>query len=211
VDNSRIKPRLIAITDTMLAPVAALLGRAEVLLSRALPGSVMLQLRDRQLTDRQRLTLGASLAELARRYEQYFVVNDRLDLALLLAAHGVHLGEQSLAPRDARRIVGGRWISRAWHDPLHFPEQGADALLLSPVMKARKSNPALGLDGLRAARSRLSARPRDVPGLYALGGIDAGNARDCLEAGADGIAALSAVFGGAEPDALLDALGVRRS
>jgi thiamine-phosphate pyrophosphorylase len=200
-----LRPRLIAITDTTLAPRALLVLRIERLLAAAEPGSVMVQLRDRQLPDRERIVLGRELRELTNRHRQLFAVNDRCDLALALASDGLHLGERSITVEDARALVGSLWISRACHDPARAQSLGADAVVLAPVVAARKGANALGVAALAAAR-------RAVLGsnalLYALGGIDAASAAACVAAGADGVAAIGAVLDGSDPQPLLDALGI---
>jgi thiamine-phosphate pyrophosphorylase len=206
-----IQPRLIAITDTALVPADLLAARLAALVTRARPGSVAIQLRDHQLSARARLELGRRLLEIARREAAPLIVNDRLDLALALGAQGVHLGERSVAPADARRLLPKAWISRACHDPdrvADAPE--VDAVLLSPILSTRKGRPALGLCALRRARQLL---PASIA-LIALGGIDAEGAARCLEAGADAVAAIGSVLAGSDErslDALLDALQIRRA
>ena len=200
-----LRPRLIAITDTLVAPRGVLEARLEVLLAAAAPGSVMVQLRDRQLPDRERIALGRELRALTRRHRQLFAVNDRCDLAFLLETDGLHLGEQSITPGDARKLVGPLWISRACHEPSRAEPLGADALVLAPVLAPRKGAAALGLLALGTAKAALGANAL----LYALGGVDAASAAACLAAGADGIAAIGAVLDGRDVLPLLEALGIR--
>jgi thiamine-phosphate pyrophosphorylase len=205
-------PRLIVITDTSVSGEIQLVTVIDRVLASAAPWSVMVQLRDKSLAVRERLALGRRLVAECRRREQSFVVNDRVDLALLLEADGVHLGEGSIAPLDARTMLRDRaWISTAWHDPNTAYQPHADAVLLSPVAAPRKGRQALGVDGLRVARRTLaSAGGQAAPALYALGGIDAGNARQCLSAGADGVAVIGAILDGRDPLPLLGALGIQR-
>ena len=202
-----IRPRLIAITDTQVAPVGELEARLASLAAAATPHSVMIQLRDRELPIRERFELGQRLVRVAREHEQLFAVNDRADLALLLEADGLHLGEQSVEPEDARKLVGPEvFISRACHDSARAQPRGADAVVLSPVLAPRKGNPARGVEALAEAR-----RGAGGAMVYALGGIDADGARHCLEAGADGVAVVGAVLDGRDPLPLLAALGVART
>lgn len=205
---SRLCPRLIAITDTTRLGPEALEPRLLALCAAAVPGAVMVQLRDRQLATRERLALARRLLPRVRGAGQLFAVNDRIDLALLVEADALHLGEASVAPLEARRLVDGMWISRACHDPERAEARGADAVVLSPVVAPRKGRPALGIGALGAAR-RAGALDARAPLLYALGGIDASNARGCLEAGADGVASVGAALG-EDPGPLLDALGIAR-
>jgi thiamine-phosphate pyrophosphorylase len=206
----RKKPRLIVITDTTIADEGDVETRIGAVLAGAAPGSVMVQLRDHHLPDRRRLAFGERLVAACRLRGQLFVVNDRVDMAILLGADGVHLGEASVGPAEARSMLSASaWVSRACHDPSGVRLGGVDGVLLSPVMAARKGRPKLGLEGVRAARSTLSAAASsDSPFLYALGGVDAESAAACLSAGADGVAVIGAVLDGRPPRPLLEALGI---
>jgi thiamine-phosphate pyrophosphorylase len=205
--KSSVRPRLIAITDTGAAPPPVLEARLAVLLAGATPGSVMVQLRDRELPDRERTRFGQSLRALTRQHQQLLAVNDRCDLAFLLETDGLHLGEASISPRDARKLVGALWISRACHDPARAGASGADAVVLAPVLAPRKGAPALGLPALATARRSLDGSGGGL--LYALGGVEASSAAACLAAGADGVAAIGAVLDGRDVLPLLEALRIR--
>ncbi len=202
-------PRLVAISDRKAASAETTLGCFAELGRLALPGSVIFQLRDLELPIRERLVFGEGMLRVARATEQLFFVNDRVDLALLLGADGVHLGEGGVETSDARRLLGapGR-ISRACHDPARVAALDADAALLSPIFEARKGSPALGLEALSRARAELAAHGSSLA-LYALGGVSAANAGDCLDAGADGVAAIGAVLRG-DRSALVRALRIER-
>ncbi len=206
-DRRRARPRLIVMTDLGVAPLGVLEERITRVVAAAAPGSVMVQLRDRELPVRERLELGRRLLAMVREHDQLFTVNDRIDLALLLDADGVHLGEQSVAPDDARQILGPeKLISRACHDPASAEPRGADALLLSPVLGERKGNPPLGVEAIATARP-LAGDAR----LYALGGVDAAGAARCVEAGFDGVAVIGAVLATPDPHPMLAALGIERA
>jgi thiamine-phosphate pyrophosphorylase len=200
--------RLIAITDRAAASAATTLSRVERLVKRARPRSVVVQLRDRELGARERLQFGSELGALARAHRQLFQVNDRLDLAVVLDADGVHLGEASVTTHDARALLGAeRFVTRACHDAERAAELDADAILLSPVFAPRKAAAALGAQSLARARQLLCEGTRPAR-LFALGGVDATNAASCLTAGADGAAAIGATVGNDAPEALLAALGI---
>lgn len=203
-------PALIVITDVTRYGRERTLERLQRLLPAALPGSVMVQLRDRRLAGHERLALARELRELTRRYEQLLCINDRLDLALVVDSDAVHLGEQSVSAADARALVGSRLvITRACHDPDRLTQpSAANAWLLSPVFGPRKGNPALGFEALERARLLLlSHDPRQA--LYALGGVDVAAAERCAQIGV-GVAVVGAAFEATKPGGLLDALGITR-
>lgn len=204
-----MKPTLIAVTDIARVGWERTQGRLELILARSVPGEVAVQLRDRVLPVRERYGFGQQLRRLTRAHGQWLVINDRLDLALALEADGVHLGEQSVGASEARQLMGpSAWISAACHAPgeLTRPRLAqADAIVLSPIFQPRKGNPALGLDALREALRALGAQQA----LYALGGVDAGAARQCQKLGC-GVAAIGALYDAADPMSLLEALGIVR-
>lgn len=205
--------RLIAISDTSLLPIDQLVVRLGRLAALARPRTLALLLRDHVLGGRQRLALGERLRDIARQQQQALWVADRADLALLLDADVLHLGEASVSARAVRSLLPSRMqISRAWHHAFggdRDPELvGVDGLLVSPVLEPRKGRAALGLPALKALGEQLRAR-HQAHSLFALGGVSATNAAACLDAGASGVAAIGAALA-TDAGPLLQALGIRR-
>jgi thiamine-phosphate pyrophosphorylase len=141
----------------------------------------------------------AAMIEEARRLrhlcqEALFLVNDRVEVALAVGADGVHLGQEDLHYREARRLLGEKKIIGI---TVNTPEQaleaarlGADYLGVSPIFATRTKPDAgepAGLSLLREIRRRVR-----LP-LIAIGGITLDNAPSVIEAGADGVCAISAV------------------
>lgn len=205
--------RLVAVSDRSVLSAELLVARLRRLAQLARPGTVALLLRDHAASGKARLALGEQLRDIARTERQALWVADRLDLALLLEADVVHLGEASVTARDARKLLPARVrLSRAWHRPscrgAERELDGVDALLLSPILEPRKGRPALGLAALSGLDEQLRAAHQPRP-IFALGGVAAPNAAACLRAGASGVAAIGAALA---PDVgpLLQALGIRR-
>ena len=120
-------PRLIVVSDAGRLGVRQVLSRWEVLARASAPGSVALQLRDRQLPTTERLALGRALRLVATRLGQELIVNDALDLCLELKARAVHLGEGSVSPDDVRRLWQSQslplpWIACAVHPSTKNPK-----------------------------------------------------------------------------------------
>jgi thiamine-phosphate pyrophosphorylase len=132
------------------------------------------------------------LRELCR--EVLFLVNDRVDLALMVDADGVHLGQEDLPYEAARERLGpDKIIGITVHNVREAREaaaRGADYLGVSPIFPTRTKADAGAAGGLGLLRE--IRREVTVP-LIAIGGINLGNAREVLRAGADGLCAISAV------------------
>jgi thiamine-phosphate pyrophosphorylase len=203
-------PRLMAITDLERASAPEMLERFERLAAAARPGSVMVQLRDRGRSTRERLELGRGMAAICRRTRQLLQVNDRLDLGWLLGADALHLGEAAVRTVDARRVMGeATLMTRACHDVERVVDVDADGVVLSPILRPRKGNPALGLGALQDARARLNAAGKAETKLVALGGVDAARAGQCFVAGADAVAVIGAWLTDQGVEGLLDTAEIR--
>ena len=153
----------------------------------ALEGGVdMLQLRDSEPDDEALLRAAATFRALCDEYGALFWINDRPDLALLAHADGVHLGQDDMNVEDAGQVTGGELLVGL---STHSPEQlelgiaaGADQLSVGPVWETptKPGRPAAGLGYVRHAAE---LRP-PVP-WFAIGGIDADNIDEVVEAGAE--------------------------
>lgn len=202
-----IVPRWTQITQSASVPEPVVLERLSVL--AALPpearARAAVQLRDPELSGRELYALGRRLRDATAALGASLVVNDRLDLALLLGADGVHLGRRSVGVADARALLGaGVFVSVACHgvdEVLRAADAGADAAVLSPIFATPGKGPPLGLEALREARARLARASRSIA-IIALGGVDATSAPACLAAGADGVAAIRADLRGVLPTLL---------
>ncbi len=130
-----------------------------------------------------------AIAKLAYEYSALFIVNDRVDIALMSGADGVHLGQDDLPADAARKLVGpSKIIGVSTHDPAETSAADAlpvDYIAIGPVFATRtKDNPSpvVGLNGVSAAR-RATNKP-----LVAIGGITRDNAVSVIGAGADSVA-----------------------
>jgi thiamine-phosphate pyrophosphorylase len=132
---------------------------------------------------------------LCDRHGAALIVNDRADVAKLVDAHGVHLGQEDLPPAAARRILGpSKVIGFSTHTPAQaeaaLAEGVADYLAFGPIFPtSSKTNPdpVQSLDALRAVR-RLCPLP-----LVAIGGITRENIAAVLATGADAAAVIAAI------------------
>jgi thiamine-phosphate pyrophosphorylase len=185
-------PFLYAILD-----VDRLAGRAPGPSAEALArgGAAIVQLRAKRAPDRRLVALAGATRDGARRGGALFVVNDRPDVALMVGADGVHVGQDDLPPADVRRLLGpDAIIGRSTHSLAELRAavvEPVDYVAVGPIFATATkpdAEPVVGLETLRAARA-LTALP-----LVAIGGIDRARARDTLSAGADGLAVISALL-----------------
>lgn len=158
-------------------------------------GARILQFRYKGFWSRDVFADLEHVAELCREAGVRLVVNDRADVAAVLVGAGVHLGQEDLAPIDARRVVGSEaLIGFSTHNERQMREaasQPADYVAFGPVFPtATKENPdpVVGIAELRRLRP-LTARP-----LVAIGGITRANARSVIDAGADSVAVIGDLF-----------------
>ena len=129
------------------------------------------------------------------------VVNDRVDLALAGEAQGVHLGQEDLAPEDARRLLGrgaivGLTVKTAVQADALYREPADYACIGGVFATTSKDNrdPPVGLDGLARIAFRVRLARAGLP-VGAIAGIGRSSAAAVIGAGADGIAVISALFG----------------
>ncbi len=188
-------------TDVVAVTEAALRG--------APPGRVAVQVRAKDASASELVSLCRALAPICRAAEAPLLVNDRADVAKAVGADGVQLPERGLSVEDARAVLGPRArVGRSCHDRaglVRALEDGADFATLAPLASVPDKGAPLGLAGFARAIEGLA-----LP-VYALGGVDPELARDAALAGAAGVAVIRAVYGAEDPAAairrLLDALG----
>ncbi len=185
--------RLCVITDPELGHGLSHLEIASLAIEG---GGSMIQLRDKMAGPGQLLPQARQMARLCRDRGGRFIVNDRLDLALAVDADGVHLGQDDLPARAARRLLGGGKLlgvsTHSLEQAVRAAEEGADYLGIGPIFPTATKFTGyepVGCDAIRHLRSRI-----DLP-LLAIGGITLDNVGEVIRAGAAGVAVISAIIG----------------
>ena len=172
-------------------------------------GADAIQLREKGISDREWLRRAREVRILTAQARARFFVNDRPDLARLAGADGVHLGQDDLTVRDARRIAGpSSLIGVSTHDRAQVDQailDGAGYLGVGPVFTTPTKD-FTELAGL--AFVRLAAETTTLP-WFAIGGIHEGNLDDVLDAGATRIAVSSCVVRAERPRQAAAALRAR--
>lgn len=185
----RFPSPLYPIIDTLGDPSRSAVALAEAMMAA---GVRFLQLRVKDQPTRRFVELARAIQERAASCRASLIINDRADIAALIGAAGVHLGQEDLLPADARRLLGpGKIVGFSTHNLTQAAQaaaQGvADYLGFGPIYATTskaKSDPVQGLDGLRRVRARVA-----LP-IVAIGGISRETTADVLAAGADAVAVI---------------------
>jgi len=186
-------------------------GPVKDFLARVIDAGVgMVQLRDRTLTDRELVRNARLFADVCRENGALFIVNDRVDVALLAGADGVHVGQDDAHPDEIRRVAGDDFIIGL---STHSPEQvdaahatSADYIGVGPIFETptKPGRPAVGIELVRYAT-------RSTKPFFAIGGIDHTNAEHVVAAGARSLSVMRSVAQSDDPvsavQALLEILG----
>ncbi len=158
-------------------------------------GGRMVSLRAQGISDGRALRLGREIAAMVASVGGLFLVHRRADLAVILAADGVHLPSDGLTPREVREVAGHSLVlGQSAHRPKEVPGPPVAFATLGPFFESLSKpgyGPALSL-------SALTDLPVTTP-VYALGGVTPENARHCVEAGAFGIAVVGGILGAPDP------------
>lgn len=189
-------PRLHVITETRpghdpFPPVKAALAA----------GARLVQVRpEDHYTDREALTLAEEIAELCRSHDAVALVNDRVHIAQAVHADGVHLGDNDLPIDVTRRLLGPHAViggtARDPHSARASRRAGADYLGVGPVFPTSTKSglpDAIGLDGLAAVCESV-----DIP-IIAISGMTPERARQCVDAGAHGVAVVGDIASATDP------------
>ena len=188
--------RLYIILDPSVCPARPLI---DVLTASAEAGATLFQYRNKTASMKEAYREALPLRQAAAKAGVLFIVNDRCDLALAVDADGVHLGQGDLPLDLARKVMGpDKLIGISTHNPEQVWEASAgkpDYLGFGPIFTPGSKldhDPVVGLEGLRAIRT-LTSLP-----VFAIGGIQIGQVSDVMEAGADGVAVISAILKAAD-------------
>ncbi len=190
--------RLCLVTDRGLSRGR---GLSEVVAAATRGGVTMVQLREKNASTRAFLEEARALKSLLAGRGIPLIINDRVDIALAVDADGVHVGQSDMPVEAVRRLIGadkliGLSITDA--DEMSRPDALlADYLGIGPIHAQQTKHDAsapLGLDGF----ARLRAMTRKP--VLAIGGVKPADAPRLKEAGADGLAVVSAIMTADDPE-----------
>jgi len=157
-------------------------------------GAGILQIRHKAHWSRELFAAARDVAKLCRESGALPIINDRADMAALLDA-GLHVGQDDLSPRDARKVTGGEAvIGLSSHSAAQLAAaagEPVDYVALGPIFATaskRQTDPAVGLQEIRLCRG-LTEKP-----LVAIGGITLENVAGVWSAGADSVAVIGGLL-----------------
>lgn len=181
-----------------IADSEALAGKDTLsLIQEAVKGGVtFIQLRGKKWKTCEFLEIGLKTSEFLNKKNIPLIINDRVDIALACDACGVHLGQEDLPLPCARKVLGKKKVigisANNIEEALQAERGSADYLGVGPIFPTPSKQdlkPFLGLEGLRRIKEKTK-----IP-VVAIGGINLNNAREVIEAGADGVAVISVLSG----------------
>jgi thiamine-phosphate diphosphorylase len=158
-------------------------------------GASVIQLREKWMSPRELYPVAMRIRALTRDAGVMLIVNDSVELALAVGADGVHLGQDDMPVRFARKVASGRLVigvsTHSLEEARSAFEDGADYIGFGPVFRTgtKDAGEPMGPEKLRLIKDEVGGT------VVAIGGIDASNALETLKAGADALAVISAVTG----------------
>ncbi len=196
-----IDPALYVVLDRTAAGTRSL---QEVLEACIAGGCRLVQLREKDWPSGRLLPLAGRLRARCREAEVTFIVNDRVDLALAVAADGVHVGQEDLPAAVARSLLRpGMILGVSTHSLAQARaarDAGADYVAVGAMFATatKVDHELVGPALMRRVRAEVGAP------LVGIGGITPENAGEVIRAGADGVAVISAVCGAPDPRAVVE-------
>jgi thiamine-phosphate pyrophosphorylase len=194
--------RLNAIVDPERAHGRALADLTRIVVAG---GATLIQLRDKHGVTRRMIEEARAIKAVLAGSGVPLVINDRVDVALVAGADGVHVGQEDMPVEDARRLLGDKAIIGMSIKSVALANAAPVGLIdyvgvggVYATTSKDNPDPPIGTAGLREIVAALRARRPDLP-ICGIAGIDASNARDVIAAGADGVAVISALSLHADP------------
>jgi len=171
------------------------------LLRGAVAGGVdIVQLREKHLADEELTAVANAARALCERLEALLIINDRPRVAVEVGADGVHVGQEDMPVAEVRELVGPEMlIGLSTHAPQEIDAVDpalVDYIGVGPIHETptKLGRPAVGLELIRYAAAHAA-----VP-FFAIGGLDAGNLGEALEAGAERVCVLRAIAAAEDPE-----------
>ncbi len=188
-----LSSRLLVVTDRHQTKGRPLVPLLQQVLTA---GTAAIQLRERDLSARELVTLAREMQAVTASSKSQFLINDRVDVALALEGVGVHLRSNSLPLPVARQMLGSQRLLgisvHAVEEAVQAEAAGADYIVLGPIYETPSKQtfgPPLGIHTLEKACTLVR-----IP-IIGIGGVTAARAREMRGVGAFGAAVITAILG----------------
>ena len=193
----KIDYSLYLVTDRGLARGRSTL---EIVKAAVQGGVTCVQLREKECSTLDFIEQALEVKDFLKSRGVPLIINDRVDVALAVAADGVHLGQTDMPLKIAQQIVPDSMIigisAESVEDAIEAQQGGADYLGVSPIYTTPTKTdtaPPLGLQGLQVIRAAV-----DLP-LVGIGGLNRDNSAAVIQNGGDGVAVVSAIVAAEDP------------
>lgn len=165
----------------------------EIIKQEIYGGADIIQLREKELSDREKLQLALKIREITKKNNVLFIVNDDIDIAYFSDADGVHLGQNDIPPEFARKLLKNKIIGISTHNLKQFitaQNLDVDYVAIGPIFKTftkENPDPVIGLKNLKEILKYKKSK------IIGIGGIKYSNLKKVISCGIDCLAILSGI------------------
>ncbi len=196
--------RLCVITDTHSQSKYSHIELAKMAIKG---GADIIQLRDKYISTSDFISLAIKIRKLCNKHKVLFLVNDRVDVALVSGADGVHLGKEDIPVKEADKLLGKKKIiggtAHTLNEAIQREKEGADYIgfgHIYPTSSKHKPDKPKGIKYLKRVVEKLK-----IP-VFAIGGIGISNINEVMSTGVHGIAVIGSVAGSKDPESAVKEL-----
>ncbi|MCX5806989.1 MAG: thiamine phosphate synthase [Proteobacteria bacterium] len=183
--------RLYLVTDPLLNKGYSVLEQVELAL---IGGVKIIQIREKKMPILDYIKLASEALKLTRAHDAFLIINDAIEVAMAVGTDGLHLGQEDISIKEARNILGAGAVIgisvKTEDEAVYAEENGADYLAVNgifPTATKEDLGDCVGLEGITRIRE-ITRLP-----VIGIGGITLSNCRSVIEAGAHGIAVVTAI------------------
>lgn len=191
MDKNKINYGVYLVTDRNVLKEKKLIAAIEESIKG---GAGIIQLREKNISSREFLNIAEEVKQITDKYDIPLIINDRIDIALAVNASGVHLGQEDMPCKKARKILGKDMIigvsAHNLEEALKAQEDGADYIGCGAVFTTTTKSDTTNIEISDIKRIKESIKIK----MVAIGGINEENISKLQGTGIDGVAVVSAIL-----------------
>lgn len=183
--------KLCVITDTVIQNKYS---HDEIAYLASKGGADMIQFREKNFSTSELIRIGNSIRKICNKFGSLYIVNDRVDIALITDADGVHLGKEDIPVKEARHLLGENKIiggtAHTLREAYIAQNEGADYIGYGHIFETKtkkKNTKPKGIKNLKLVLSKIKTP------IFAIGGIDLNNVSSVIQSGVFGVAVVGAI------------------